>query len=167
MLKYTICFIQCGDELLLLNRIKSPNMGLWNGIGGKLEPPETPQQGIVREIEEETGIHIDPNFVQDAGIVRWISEHEQSGMYVFYCEVPTKEVVTPKAVDEGILMWKSLSWVLHKDNAGVVDNIRHFLPSLLQKAFSMEHIFNYNAQDELVGYEARPLNVEQQIMNMN
>jgi len=164
MLKYTICFIQCGDELLLLNRLKSPNMGLWNGIGGKLEPLETPLQGITREITEETGLCIASHHILPAGIVRWISEYEQTGMYVFYCDVPTKEVATPKAVDEGILMWKPLSWVLHEHNAGVVDNIKHFLPSVLEGNFNLEHIFTYNDQDELIGYKAEPLNLEKQLL---
>lgn len=164
MLKYTICFIQCGNELLLLNRLKSPNMGLWNGIGGKLEPLETPLQSIAREITEETGLHIALDRIVPAGIVRWVSEFEQTGMYVFYCEVPTKEVATPKAVDEGILMWKPLSWVLHKDNAGVVDNIKHFLPSVIERNFNLEHIFSYNDQDELVGYKTERLPMENQTL---
>lgn len=32
-LKYTICFIKRGDEILLLNREKSSWMGSWNGVG--------------------------------------------------------------------------------------------------------------------------------------
>jgi len=164
MLKYTICFIQYGDELLLLNRLKSPNMGLWNGIGGKLEANETPLQSIIREIAEETGLIVEPDQVQPAGVVRWISSHDdcneaQSGMYVFYCNLQEEKlhIDTPVAVDEGILMWKSLSWVLHEHNAGIVDNIQHFLPVILQGNLQLEHIFTYNDQDELVAYRTKPL----------
>jgi 8-oxo-dGTP diphosphatase len=56
MLKYTICFIKRKDEILLLNRNKKPNMGLWNGVGGKIETGETPFEGIIRETWEETGL---------------------------------------------------------------------------------------------------------------
>ncbi len=36
MYKYTICFIRKGNKILLLNRNKKPNMGMWNGVGGKI-----------------------------------------------------------------------------------------------------------------------------------
>ena len=32
-IKYTLCFIKKDNEFLMLNRIKAPNMGLWNGVG--------------------------------------------------------------------------------------------------------------------------------------
>lgn len=37
MLKYTLCLIRNDDQLLLLNRVKKPQMGMWNGVGGKIE----------------------------------------------------------------------------------------------------------------------------------
>ena len=58
MYKYTICFIRKGNEILLLNRNKKPNMGMWNGVGGKIEENETPYKGIIRETLEETGIEL-------------------------------------------------------------------------------------------------------------
>ena len=48
-IKYTLCFIKRDNEFLMLNRIKAPNMGLWNGVGGKLELNEDKFQGIKRE----------------------------------------------------------------------------------------------------------------------
>lgn len=52
MYKYTLCFIQRADEILLLNRQKSPWMGSWNGVGGKIEPGESLIESIKREIKE-------------------------------------------------------------------------------------------------------------------
>ncbi|MFC6335066.1 NUDIX domain-containing protein [Paenibacillus septentrionalis] len=159
MLKYTICFMICGSEVLLLNRLKSPNMGLWNGIGGKLEANETPLQSIVREIKEETGLQVNEQDIEPAGIVRWESEPPSfsSGMYLYRCSLSDKAVQTPAVVDEGLLMWKPLDWVLNEDNLGVVDNIQHFLPFLLQGECQLEHIFTYNSKDELIGYRANQL----------
>lgn len=37
MYQYTLCFIERGDAILLLNRQKAPWMGCWNGVGGKIE----------------------------------------------------------------------------------------------------------------------------------
>ena len=33
-------------------------MGMWNGVGGKIEDNETPYEGIIRETFEETGIEL-------------------------------------------------------------------------------------------------------------
>ncbi|MCT6809298.1 MAG: NUDIX domain-containing protein, partial [Staphylococcus epidermidis] len=56
MLNYTICFIKKDKEILLLNRNKKPNMGMWNGVGGKIEGSESHLESIIRETYEETGI---------------------------------------------------------------------------------------------------------------
>jgi 8-oxo-dGTP diphosphatase len=39
-----------------MNREFPPWMGCWNGIGGKLEPDESPLESMKREIIEETNI---------------------------------------------------------------------------------------------------------------
>jgi hypothetical protein len=54
MLKYNICFVKRGDEILLLNREKASWMGCWNGIGGKLEPMETPREAMIRFMLNDT-----------------------------------------------------------------------------------------------------------------
>ncbi len=36
-LSYTLCFVLHHDRILLLNRECSPNLGLWNGLGGKID----------------------------------------------------------------------------------------------------------------------------------
>lgn len=55
-LPYTICFCRCGDEVLMLLRNRPPNAGLWNGLGGKISPGETPLDCVRREVLEEAGI---------------------------------------------------------------------------------------------------------------
>ncbi len=57
----TICYIDNGKEFLLLHRNKKENdvhQGKWIGVGGKLEPGETPQACAIREIFEETGLTV-------------------------------------------------------------------------------------------------------------
>nr|WP_290754672.1 MULTISPECIES: hypothetical protein [unclassified Exiguobacterium] len=36
--RYTLCLIRHADSFLLVNRQKRPAMGMWNGVGGKIEP---------------------------------------------------------------------------------------------------------------------------------
>lgn len=115
----------------MLNRVKAPNKGLWNGVGGKIEADETPERSVIREIEEETGIQVEiPKYT---GVVKWqVDGLDKGGMHVFIVRVDQNtDYPTPVKMDEGILEWKELSWVLEEDNYGVVSNIRHFLPEMI------------------------------------
>lgn len=57
----TLCYIKHNDKTLMLHRIKKENdmhEGKWNGLGGKLDPGETPEECVIREIQEESGLTI-------------------------------------------------------------------------------------------------------------
>ncbi|WP_225340570.1 NUDIX hydrolase [Lysinibacillus capsici] len=143
MLKYTICFIKRDNKILLLNRNKSPNMGMWNGVGGKIEKDETPYQSVIRETFEETGIRIDEPLY--AGKVTWKSNKGDSGMYVFIADLPQdSSVVTPVITDEGILEWKDVEWIVNPENKGVVDNLKLYLPKINDGKYELEHKFTYS-----------------------
>jgi 8-oxo-dGTP diphosphatase len=57
----TLCYIRQAGKTLMVHRIKKENdmhAGKWNGLGGKLEPGETPEECAAREIREESGLVI-------------------------------------------------------------------------------------------------------------
>lgn len=57
----TLCYIEKDGETLLLHRNKKKNdihAGKWIGLGGKIEPGESPQECVVREVYEESGLMI-------------------------------------------------------------------------------------------------------------
>lgn len=139
MLRYTICFIKQGNKILLLNREKPDWMGMWNGVGGKIEAGETPKENIKREIYEETGIEIEK--VEDKGIVTWtVDGVKTGGMHLYLAELPmTVLYETPRKTDEGILDWKEIDWILHPDNIGVAHNIPYFLPIMLREDSCYEY----------------------------
>lgn len=60
----TLVYVRDAGRTLMLHRVKKANdmhAGKWNGLGGKLEPGETPEECAVREVAEESGLHlIDP-----------------------------------------------------------------------------------------------------------
>ncbi len=47
-------------RLLLIKRGHEPGAGLWSLPGGRIEPGETDAEALVREMHEETGLHVEP-----------------------------------------------------------------------------------------------------------
>ena len=57
----TLCYLRRDHHTLMVHRIKKANdihEGKWNGLGGKFEPGETPEECAVREIYEESGLRV-------------------------------------------------------------------------------------------------------------
>ncbi|AFU13679.1 TPA: 8-oxo-dGTP diphosphatase [Bacillus toyonensis] len=146
MYTYAICFIRKGNKILLLNRNKKPNMGMWNGVGGKIEDNETPYEGIIRETLEETGIGL-PSVTYKGNVIFKSKDEPRGseGMYVFLADLPEGvQMDTPLSTDEGILEWKEIGWILDENNRGVVSNLPKYLPLILTEENMLEHIFTYD-----------------------
>jgi 8-oxo-dGTP diphosphatase len=61
MILATLCYIKSGGKTLMVHRNRKPNdihEGKWNGLGGKFEPGESPEECIQREVREEAGLLI-------------------------------------------------------------------------------------------------------------
>jgi 8-oxo-dGTP diphosphatase len=61
MILATLCYVKRDGCTLMLYRNKKPNdihEGKWNGLGGKFEPGETPEECVTREVWEESGLSI-------------------------------------------------------------------------------------------------------------
>ncbi len=57
----TLCYLKKDGKTLMLHRVKKENdihEGKWNGLGGKIEKGETPEECIIREVKEESGLKI-------------------------------------------------------------------------------------------------------------
>ena len=153
-LPYTICFCYRGDQVLLLHRRRPPNQDRWNGLGGKIEPGETPRQSVIREIMEEAGIDLDvaPTF-RFAGIMTWGRLGEQDGlrrgMYVYLAEVPPAQAIWDgeQETDEGQLAWQSLAWITDHHNTDIVSNVTYCLPHLLRA--TVPHSYRCDYDDDM------------------
>jgi len=92
MILATLCYIRHENQTLMVYRNKKPNdmhAGKWNGLGGKFEPGESPEECIIREVREESGLEIRnphmhgllmfPNFKGDDWYVFVFTAKEFSG----------------------------------------------------------------------------------------
>ena len=101
--------IKDGDVLLML-RNKEPNLGLWVGPGGKLEPGESPYDCAKRELYEETGLEVNDLYFR--GLITDISPRPdwQWLMFLYVATEFSGTLVEDKR--EGRLSWCSLSEVM-------------------------------------------------------
>ena len=57
----TLGYVRRNGKTLMVHRVKKTNdmhQGRWNGLGGKFEPGESPEECVIREIHEESGLEV-------------------------------------------------------------------------------------------------------------
>ena len=75
MLNTTLCYLERGDAYLMLHRVKKKddlNRDKWIGIGGKCEEGESPEDCLLRECREETGLSLEE--YRYRGLVTFVSD---------------------------------------------------------------------------------------------
>ncbi|HID33648.1 MAG TPA: NUDIX domain-containing protein [Anaerolineae bacterium] len=123
-LRYTLCFLTRGNDILMLKRNHPPNQGLWNGVGGKIGRGESPVDACLREVWEETGFRL--SSLHFHGILTWEGyETPAGGLYIFSAPAPDRALFTTA---EGELRWQPKAWVFSSPE--VVDNIHIFGPTI-------------------------------------
>jgi len=100
----TLCYIERGDEYLMLHRVKKENdlnHDKWIGLGGKFEKDESPEECLLREIYEESGLTL--TSWRYRGIVTFVSDTWPTEyMHLFTADGFSGEMRT---CDEGELEW--------------------------------------------------------------
>ena len=101
----TLCYIRRDGQTLMVHRIKKSNdmhQGKWNGLGGKLEAGETPEECVLREVYEESGLKV--HNPQLKGLLTFPAFDDFEDWYVFVYLVTEFE---GELIDspEGNLQW--------------------------------------------------------------
>jgi len=125
----TLCQIIRDSSLLLLR--KDPGLfgeGKWNGAGGKLVPGETPEEGVVREVREETGLEL--RSVTLHGVLDFFFGEKPEPDWVVSVFSSSDFTGEPNTVsEEGVLNWFRFEEIPY-DRMWQDDE--HWLPLLLE-----------------------------------
>ena len=123
----TLCYIEKNGCYLMLNRNKKKddaNSGKWLGVGGHLEKNETPNECILREVREETGIEL--NNVDFRGNVFFFSDFwEDECIFVYTAKT---ECEPSNDCNEGTLAWIEKEKLL---SLPMWEGDKHFLKIIL------------------------------------
>ena len=128
----TLCYVQAKGRTLMMHRVKKAHdihEGKWNGLGGKMEPGETPEECVIRELKEESGLDI--RNPQLRGVLTFPGFANGEDWYVFVFVAPefSGDLID---CDEGNLEWVEDSKIMELE---LWEGDRIFLPWLSQDKF--------------------------------
>lgn len=136
-----LCFIERDGQYLLLHRRRPPNAGVWNAIGGKIEPGEDPFAACLREVSEETGLTISDPVLRVLLVITVRDPDELWVIYVFRAPAPAGEAV---ASEEGELRWVTTDEIL---SLRVPADLPLILPRILHGAGVSVVRLEYDTED--------------------
>ncbi len=146
MKQTTLCYIDDGSRYLMLHRVKKDHdasHGKWIGVGGKCEADESPDDCMLREVREETGLTVTQ--WQYRGIVTFISD-TWPNEYMHLFTADRWEGTLDMDCNEGDLAWVDKNQLM---DLSLWEGDKIFLRLLLDKSqpfFSLKLIY---VQDEL------------------
>ncbi len=143
MLQTTLCYIEQDGKYLMLHRVskkKDVNKDKWIGVGGKFEPGEAPEECLLREVKEETGLTL--------------LSYRFRGILTFQCDMAEPEYIflytadqfegTLSDCDEGELVWVNKEDVFSL-NLWEGDKIMFRLLSEREEPFSLKLTYRGDA----------------------
>ena len=100
----TLCYIEQDGKYLMLHRTKKKhdiNENQWIGVGGHAEGTEGPEECLLREVKEETGLTL--TSYRFRALITFVSDKQEPEMMCLF----TADAFTGKLItcDEGELVW--------------------------------------------------------------
>lgn len=158
----TLCYIEKDDCYLMLHRVSKENdinKDKWIGVGGHLEADESPEECLLREVKEETGLTLTSfryratiTFISGDGCTEYMALYTADGF--------TGEVMTgdeDKGADgEGILEWIPKSEI---NNLNLWEGDRIFFRLLEDRDdfFSLKLVYNGHGVLTYAAVDGKPM----------
>ena len=150
----TLCYIEKNDCYLMMHRISKKNdinEGTWIGIGGHFEEGESPEECLLREVYEETGLKLLSYRLR--GIITFVSDVAGCEyMHLYTADRFEGDVDAANQIcTEGVLKWVPKQEIF---NLRLWEGDKIFLKLLLEKEsiFSLKLVYT---GDELTFWECR------------
>ena len=144
----TLCYLHHNGQTLMIHRVKRTDdihSGKWNGLGGKFEPGESPEECVRREVREESGLEIQAPHLR--GLLMFPGfKGDDWYVFVFTAEQFKGELTSENA--EGYLQWVSDSQL---ESLPLWPSDHIFFPWLQEERFfSAKFVY---AGDEMKGHK--------------
>ncbi|MDD5949315.1 MAG: 8-oxo-dGTP diphosphatase [Lachnospiraceae bacterium] len=100
----TLCYLEQQEQYLMLHRIKKKediNKGKWIGVGGHVEPGESPEDCLLREVYEETGLTLTE--YRFRGLLTFLYNDNEAEYICLYTATAWEGEL--RECNEGVLQW--------------------------------------------------------------
>ena len=101
----TLCYLKRDGKTLMIHRVKKTNdmhQGKWNGLGGKLDQGETPEECVIREVFEESGLRISNPLLKGVLTFPKFARDEDWYAFIFVADQFVGHLIDSS---EGVLRW--------------------------------------------------------------
>ena len=127
MLETTLCLLKKDNKILLAMKKRGFGEGKYNGVGGKLEEGETPEQAMIRETKEE--ILVTPTKYEKVGFLEFDEYYKgKKGRIAFHLYIATEWIGEPSESDEMIPKWFDINEIPYDK---MFPDDKHWLPYIL------------------------------------
>lgn len=124
----TLCLLRRENEILLAMKKRGFGEGKYNGVGGKIEGEETPEEAMLRETKEEIGVT--PVTYERVGIVSFDEFYKGEKVnLIFYLYFVTEWEGTPTESEEMKPNWFSLDNIPYTQ---MFPDDKYWLPLILE-----------------------------------
>lgn len=138
----TVCHVIRDDKTLLMRKQEGFGAGKLNAPGGKLREGETPEECIVREVFEETGLRL--SSLKKHGVLHFYFGEKDDPDWVVYVFSSTSFNGELKPSTEGPLEWVEVDRLPYDE---MWEDDRHWVPLLLEdRCFSGEFHFDESGE---------------------
>ena len=144
----TLCYIEKDGCYLMLHRVSKKNdinHDKWIGVGGHFEGTESPEECLLREVKEETGLTLTE--YRFRGIVTFVSDDDPPEYMCLYTATGfSGEMIS---CDEGTLEWVPISRI---PELNLWEGDKIFFRLLQEDApfFSLKLVYKHGALTEKV-----------------
>lgn len=143
---HTVCMVRDGDRVLLINRTHDPVIRGYIAPGGKIEFPESPLEGAIREVQEETGLTVKD--LQYKGLHEFVNERKGERYMIFNYLATRFEGELRQESPEGRAEWVPISEL---QNLPMLPSVRRRLPLFFEPGvFEIHTRWDEGEQDETV-----------------
>lgn len=142
----TLCYVEQDGRYLMLHRVKKQNdlnEGKWIGVGGKFEEGESPEDCLLREVKEETGLTLTEYRLR--GIVTFLSQKWESEYMFLYTATGFVGDLIP--CNEGNLEWVDIDKI---ESLPLWEGDKIFLKLLRENAPLFSLKLSYDMEDNLI-----------------
>jgi 8-oxo-dGTP diphosphatase len=146
---HTLVYLRQNGKTLMVHRVKKANdvhQGKWNGLGGKFEAGETPEECAIREVFEESGLRVKHLTLKGFLTFPLFANNEDWYAFVFVADQFEGDLIESP---EGTLQWMENDKLL---DLPLWEGDRIFLPWLEKDGFFSAK-FSYE-NGRLIHYDA-------------